>query len=79
MVDLHSSREAGSAQGPPSATERRECKSRVALLLMDADSAMATQVKSTIWLPSPHMGLTTHVDAGAISPPGVACPVRVRR
>ena len=29
MVDLHSSREAGSAQGPPSATERRECKSRV--------------------------------------------------
>ena len=27
------SREAGSAQGPPSATERRECKSRVTLLL----------------------------------------------
>ena len=38
MVDLHSSREAGSAQGPPSATERRECKSRVTLLLRDADS-----------------------------------------
>ena len=37
-VDLHSSREAGSAQGPPSATERRECKSRVTLLLRDADS-----------------------------------------
>ena len=32
------SREAGSAQGPPSATERRECKSRVPLLLRDADS-----------------------------------------
>ena len=30
--------EAGSAQGPPSATERRECKSRVTLLLRDADS-----------------------------------------
>ena len=29
---------AGSAQGPPSATERRECKSRVTLLLRDADS-----------------------------------------
>ena len=38
MVDLHSSREAGSAQGPPSATERRECKSRVTLLPRDADS-----------------------------------------
>ena len=38
MVDLHSSREAESAQGPPSATERRECKSRVTLLLRDADS-----------------------------------------
>ena len=38
MIDLHSSREAGSAQGPPSATERRECKSRVTLLLRDADS-----------------------------------------
>ena len=38
MVDLHSSREAGSAQGPPSATERRECKSRVTPLLRDADS-----------------------------------------
>ena len=38
MVDLHSSRKAGSAQGPPSATERRECKSRVTLLLRDADS-----------------------------------------
>ena len=35
---VHSSREAGSAQGPPSATERRECKSRVTLLLRDADS-----------------------------------------
>ena len=38
MVDLHSSREAGSAQGPPSATERRECKSRGTLLLRNADS-----------------------------------------
>ena len=38
MVDLYSSREAESAQGPPSATERRECKSRVTLLLRDADS-----------------------------------------
>ena len=38
LVVLHSSREAGSAQGPPSATERRECKSRVTLLLRDADS-----------------------------------------
>ena len=31
MVDLHSSREAESAHGPPSATERREWKSRVTL------------------------------------------------
>ena len=39
VSSVHSSREAGSAQGPPSATERRECKSRVTLLLiMDADS-----------------------------------------
>ena len=38
MNSVHSSREAGSAQGPPSATERRECKSRVTLLLRDADS-----------------------------------------
>ena len=38
MVDLQSSREAELAQGPPSATERRECKSRVTLLLTDADS-----------------------------------------
>ena len=38
MVDLYSSREAESAQGPPSATERRECTSRVTLLLRDADS-----------------------------------------
>lgn len=38
MVGLHSFREAESAQGPPSATERRECKSRVPLLLRDADS-----------------------------------------
>ena len=38
MVDLHSSRKAEFAQGPPSATERRECKSRVTLLLRDADS-----------------------------------------
>ena len=35
MVDLHSSRKAEFAQGPPSATERRECKSRVPLLLRD--------------------------------------------
>ena len=35
---VDSSRETESAQGPPSATERRECKSRVALLLRDADS-----------------------------------------
>ena len=38
MNSVHSSREAGSAQGPPSATERRECKSRVTLLLRDANS-----------------------------------------
>ena len=44
MVDLHSSREAGSAQGPPSATERRECKSRVTLLLRDADSGQIDHV-----------------------------------
>ena len=38
MHSVHSSREAESGQGPPSATERRECKSRVTLLLRDADS-----------------------------------------
>ena len=38
MVDLHDPREAELAQGPPSATERCECKSRVTLLLRDADS-----------------------------------------
>ena len=32
MVDLQSSREAGSAQGPPSPNDRRECNRRVALL-----------------------------------------------
>ena len=35
---VHSLREAESAQEPPRATERRECKSRVTLLLRDADS-----------------------------------------
>ena len=34
---LHSSREAKSAHWPPSATGRRKCKSRVTLLLRDAD------------------------------------------
>ena len=48
MVDLHRFREAKSAQGPPSATERRQCKIRVTLLLRDA----AAQVESTIWLPT---------------------------
>ena len=35
---FHSSREAKSAYGPLSAHERRECKSRMMLLLRDADS-----------------------------------------
>ena len=38
MGGLYSSREANSAYGLPSAPERRECKSRVTLLLRDADS-----------------------------------------
>ena len=38
MNSVHSSRKAEPAQGPPSATERRECISRVTLLLRDADS-----------------------------------------
>ena len=38
MGGLHSSRKAKSAHWPPSATERRKCKSRVMLLLRDADS-----------------------------------------
>ena len=41
--------------------QRRECKSRVTLLLRGTP----TQVKSTIWLPSPPMGLTTHAPAQA--------------
>ena len=44
---VHSSPEAELAQGPTSATERRECKSRVTLALRDADSGqidhMATE------------------------------------
>ena len=59
MVGLHSFREAESAQGPPSATERLECKGRVPLLLRDADSGQTDH----IWLPSPPMGLTTHAPA----------------
>ena len=38
MGGLYSSREANSAYGLPSAPERRKCKSRVTLLLRDADS-----------------------------------------
>ena len=38
MGGLYSSRKASSAYGLPSAPERRECKSRVTLLLRDADS-----------------------------------------
>ena len=60
---VHSSREAESAQGPPSATERRECKSWVTLLLRDADSGqidhMAAEREPT------HIGLTTHAAAQA--------------
>ena len=38
MNSVQTLREAESAKGPPSAAERRECKSRVTLLLRDADS-----------------------------------------
>ena len=60
MNDLHSVREAKSAYEPYGATERviaRECKSRVTLLLRDADSGQID--------PSPPMGLTTHAAAQA--------------
>ena len=59
MVDLYSSREAESAQGPPSATERRECTSRVTLLLRDADSGQIDHMAAE------PTGLTTHAPAQA--------------
>ena len=42
---LYSSREANSAYGLPSAPERRECKSRVTLLLRDADSGQIDHMR----------------------------------
>ena len=45
MVDLSELPEAESAQGPPSATERRECISRVTLLLRDADSGQIDHIE----------------------------------
>ena len=53
MVDLYSSREAESAQGPPSATERRECTSRVTLLLRDADSGQIDHMAAEL-IHGPH-------------------------
>ena len=60
MVGLHSFREAESAQGPPSATERRECKSRVTLLLRDADSGQIDHMAAEPTHPDlTQIGLTT--------------------
>ena len=52
------------AQGPPSATERRECKSRVTLLLRDADSGQIDHMaaESTHW---PHHPCTSSSWLGA--------------
>ena len=67
MVDLHSSREAGSAQGPPSATERRECKSRVTLLLRNADSGQIDHMAAE-HTHGPHHPCTSSSRLGARGP-----------
>ena len=67
MVDLHSSREAGSAQGPPSATERRECKSRVTPLLRDADSGQIDHMAAEP-THGPHHPCTSSSRLGARGP-----------
>ena len=64
IVDLYSSREATargriSAQGPPS--ERRECKSRVTLLLRDADLGQIDHMTAE----PTHGPHTTHAPAQA--------------
>ena len=67
MNSVHSSREAGSAQGPPSATERRECKSRVTLLLRDADSGQIDHMAAEP-THGPHHPCTSSSRLGARGP-----------
>ena len=67
MVGLHSFREAESAQGPPSATERRECKSRVPLLLRDADSGQTDHMAAEP-THGPHHPCTSSSWLGASGP-----------
>ena len=67
MNSVHSSRKAGSAQGPPSATERRECKSRVTLLLRDADSGQIDHMAAEP-THGPHHPCTSSSRLGARGP-----------
>ena len=59
MVGLHSFHEAESAQGPPSATERRECKRWMPLLLRDADSGQTDHIMAAEPTHGPHHPCTS--------------------
>ena len=68
MVDLYSSREAESAQGPPSATERRECESPVALLLKDADSGQIDHMAAEPTHDEPHQSPPICTSSSRLGP-----------
>ena len=68
MVGLHSFREAESAQGPPSATERRECKRWMPLLLRDADSGQTDHIMAAEPTHGPHHPCTSSSWLGTSGP-----------
>ena len=64
MNSVQTLREAESAKGPPSAAERRKCKSRVTLLLRDADSCQIDH-KAAEPTHGPHQPCTSSSWLGA--------------